>query len=133
MPPASDHPDRTLTIALALAAEVPSVVEPLFREYGEWVARRLEQDEGIVFGEADLARHHGIADLAWLAAGRMDGFWEDDLDVWDTAAGVLLVREAGGFVTDFRGADRSFERREYVAGSAAIHSKLQKLVAGALR
>jgi myo-inositol-1(or 4)-monophosphatase len=72
-------------------------------------------------------------DLAWLAAGRMDGFWEDDLDVWDTAAGVLLVREAGGFVTDFRGADRSFERREYVAGSAAIHSKLQKLVAGALR
>ena len=78
------------------------------------------------FGSAAL-------DLAWLAAGRMDGFWEDDLDVWDTAAGVLLVREAGGFVTDFRGADRSFERREYVAGSAAIHSKLQKLVAGALR
>ena len=74
-----------------------------------------------------------VLDLAWLAAGRMDGFWEDDLDLWDTAAGVLLVREAGGFVTDFRGADRSFERREYVAGSAAIHSKLQKLVAGALR
>jgi myo-inositol-1(or 4)-monophosphatase len=78
------------------------------------------------FGSAAL-------DLAWLAAGRMDGFWEDDLDIWDTAAGVLLVREAGGFVTDFRGADRSFERREYVAGSAAIHSKLQKLVAEALR
>ena len=78
------------------------------------------------FGSASL-------DLAWVAAGRMDGFWEDDLDVWDTAAGVLLVKEAGGFVTDYRGSDRSFERREYVAGSAAIHSKLQKLVAGALR
>jgi myo-inositol-1(or 4)-monophosphatase len=78
------------------------------------------------FGSAAL-------DLAWVAAGRMDGFWEEDLDVWDTGAGVLLVREAGGFVTDYRGADRSFERREYVAGSAAIHSKLQKLVAGALR
>jgi len=78
------------------------------------------------FGSAAL-------DLAWVAAGRMDGFWEDDLDLWDTAAGVLLVKEAGGFVTDYRGADRSFERREYVAGSAAIHSKLQKLVAGALR
>ena len=78
------------------------------------------------FGSAAL-------DLAWIAAGRMDGFWEDDLDLWDTAAGVLLVREAGGFVTDYRGADRSFERREYVAGSATIHSKLQKLVAGALR
>ncbi len=46
----------------------------------------------------------------------MDGFWEDDLDLWDTAAGVLLVREAGGFVTDYRGADRAFERGEYVAG-----------------
>src|SRR5215210_5982600 len=78
------------------------------------------------FGSAAL-------DLAWVAAGRMDGFWEDDLDPWDGAAGVLLVKEAGGFVTDYRGSDRSFERREYVAGSSAIHSKLQKLVAGALR
>jgi myo-inositol-1(or 4)-monophosphatase len=78
------------------------------------------------FGAASL-------DFAWVAAGRMDGFWEDDLDIWDTAAGLLLIREAGGFVTDYRGSDRSFERREYVAGSAAIHSKLQKLVAGTLR
>ena len=78
------------------------------------------------FGSAAL-------DLAWVAAGRMDGFWEDDLDLWDTAAGVLLVKEAGGFVTDYRGSDRAFERREYIAASGAIHSKLQKLVAGALR
>jgi myo-inositol-1(or 4)-monophosphatase len=78
------------------------------------------------FGSAAL-------DLAWVAAGRMDGFFEDDLDLWDTAAGVLLVREAGGFVTDYRGSDRAFERGEYVAGSATIHSRLQKLVAGALR
>ena len=78
------------------------------------------------FGSAAL-------DLAWVAAGRMDGFWEDDLDLWDTAAGVLLVREAGGFVTDYRGADRSFERGEYIAASSVIHSKLQKLIAGALR
>src|SRR5919201_489035 len=62
-----------------------------------------------------------------------ESFWEDELDLWDTAAGVLLVREAGGFVTDYRGADRAFERGEYVAGSSSIHSKLQKLVAGALR
>ena len=68
-----------------------------------------------------------------VAAGRMDGFWEDDLDLWDTAAGVLLVREAGGFVTDYRGSDRSFERGEYIAAAGSIHSKLQKLVAGALR
>ena len=78
------------------------------------------------FGSAAL-------DFAWVAAGRMDGFWEDDLDIWDAAAGILLVKEAGGFVTDYRGGDRSFDRREYIAGSSAIHSKLQKLVAGALR
>ena len=78
------------------------------------------------FGSAAL-------DFAWVAAGRMDGFWEDDLDLWDTAAGVLLVREAGGFVTDYRGSDRAFERNEYVAAASSIHSKLQKLIGGALR
>lgn len=80
-------------------------------------------------------RRYGSAalDLAWVAAGRLDGFWEDDLDLWDTAAGILLVREAGGFVTDYRGGDQAFRRREFIAGSAGIHSKLQKLVAGALR
>ena len=72
-------------------------------------------------------------DLAWVAAGRFDGFWEDDLDPWDSAAGVLLVREAGGFVSDYRGQDRVFERRQYIAASGSIHSKLQKLIAGALR
>ena len=72
-------------------------------------------------------------DFAWVAAGRFDGFWEDDLDPWDAAAGLLLVREAGGFVTDYRGSDRAYERGEYVAAAGSIHSKLQKLVAGALR
>src|ERR1700754_2293419 len=62
------------------------------------------------FGSAAL-------DLAWVAAGRMDGFWEDDLDQWDSGAGVLLVREAGGFVSDYRGSDRIFERREYIAAA----------------
>ena len=78
------------------------------------------------FGSAAL-------DLAWVAAGRMDGFWEDDLDLWDTAAGVLLVREAGGFVTDYRGSERYFERSEYIAANGEIHSRLHKLIAGALR
>ena len=78
------------------------------------------------FGSAAL-------DLAWLAAGRFDGFWEDDLDPWDTAAGMLLVREAGGFVSDFRGQDRMMDRREYLAANGEIHSKLHKLLAGALR
>ena len=68
-----------------------------------------------------------------MAAGRLDGFWEDDLDLWDIAAGILLVREAGGFVTDFRGADRVVRaRRISRRQSARSTRKLHKLVAGAL-
>ena len=78
------------------------------------------------FGSAAL-------DLAWVAAGRLDAFWEDDLDPWDTAAGLLLVKEAGGFVTDFRGQDLMLQRRQYLAANGDLHSKLHKLVAGALR
>lgn len=78
------------------------------------------------FGAASL-------DLAWVAAGRFDGFWESGLNPWDVAAGTLLVREAGGFVTDYRGGDRAIERQEILAGNDAMHSKLHKLVAGALR
>ena len=78
------------------------------------------------FGSAAL-------DLAWVAAGRFDGFWESALQPWDVAAGILLVREAGGFVTDFRGGDRAIERQEVLAGNDAIHSRLHKVIAGSLR
>lgn len=72
-------------------------------------------------------------DLAWVAAGRFDGFWESDLKIWDVAAGMLLVKEAGGFVTDFRGGDRALERGEFLATNDGLHTKLHKLVAQALR
>ncbi|MFM9853236.1 MAG: inositol monophosphatase family protein [Sphingomonadaceae bacterium] len=90
---------------------------------------------GAVAPEVAGIRRFGAAslDLAWVAAGRFDGYWEADLSPWDVAAGMLLVREAGGFVTDFRGGDRAMERSEFLAGNDAIHSKLHKLVAGALR
>jgi len=78
------------------------------------------------FGSAAL-------DLAWVAAGRYEGFWESDLQVWDVAAGMLLVREAGGFITDYRGGDRAMERGELIAANDAIHSRLHRLISGALR
>jgi myo-inositol-1(or 4)-monophosphatase len=68
-----------------------------------------------------------------VAAGRFDGFWEEDLQFWDVAAGILLVREAGGFVTDFRGADAALAKGQVLAANDQLHSKLHKLVAGALR
>ncbi len=90
---------------------------------------------GAVAPEVAGIRRFGAAslDLAWVAAGRYDGYWEADLQPWDVSAGMLLVREAGGFVTDFRGGDRCIERNEYLAANDALHSKLHKLVAQALR
>ncbi len=90
---------------------------------------------GAVAPEVAGIRRFGAAslDLAWVAAGRFDGYWEADLQPWDVAAGMLLVREAGGFVTDFRGGDRAIERSEFLAGNDAVHSRLHKMVAGALR
>jgi myo-inositol-1(or 4)-monophosphatase len=80
-------------------------------------------------------RRFGAAalDLAWVAAGRYEGFWEEGLKPWDSAAGCLLVREAGGFVSDFRGRSQPICDVEVLAGNDALHSRLHKLVAGALK
>ncbi len=78
------------------------------------------------FGAASL-------DLAWLAAGRYDGFWESGLSPWDTAAGGLILREAGGFLTDFRGRSLPIHDKEVLAANDALHSRLHKLLVGALK
>ena len=90
---------------------------------------------GAIAPEVAGIRRFGAAslDLAWVAAGRFDGFWESNLKPWDVAAGMLLVKEAGGFVSDFRGGERAMERAEFLAANDALHSRLHKLVAGALR
>jgi myo-inositol-1(or 4)-monophosphatase len=90
---------------------------------------------GAVAPEVAGIRRFGAAslDLAWVAAGRFEAYWESGLAPWDVAAGILLVREAGGFVTDYRGGDKVIERAEVLAGNDALHSKLHKLLAGALR
>src|SRR6202034_770052 len=61
---------------------------------------------------AGLRRFGAAAlDLAWIAAGRLDAYWERDLSPWDMAAGMILVREAGGFVTDIDGGDEIFAKK----------------------
>jgi myo-inositol-1(or 4)-monophosphatase len=63
-------------------------------------------------------------DLSYVAAGRLDGFWEVNLNPWDMAAGVLLVREAGGKVTDFSGAPSSIYRKQVLASNGIIHDAM---------
>ena len=70
-------------------------------------------------------------DLAYLAAGRVDGYWEMGLKPWDAMAGVLLVREAGGVVTDYRGAAFPERRDEgrYVASNGHLHEEMLRVLA----
>jgi len=63
-------------------------------------------------------------DLAWLAAGRTDGFFEIGLNVWDIAAGCLLIKEAGGLVTDLAGQDHYLDNGHVVAGSPKVFAQL---------
>jgi myo-inositol-1(or 4)-monophosphatase len=73
------------------------------------------------FGAATL-------DLAWVAAGRFDAFWERDLSPWDLAAGMLLVREAGGFVSDLDGGDAVLTKGHVAAGNETMHRELLGLI-----
>jgi len=86
---------------------------------------------GRIAATATGVRRPGSAalDLADVAAGRFDGFWEQRLSAWDIAAGCLLVREAGGFVTDPSGRDLGVEHGPVVAGNPAIHPWLLRILA----
>ena len=82
-----------------------------------------------------MLRCHGIRragsaalDLCWVAAGRLDGYWEWKLGPWDVAAGALIVREAGGRVTDFAGAAHDLFGTETLASNASIHAEMSAVL-----
>jgi len=90
---------------------------------------------GAIGPEVAGIRRYGTAslDMAYVAQGRFDGFWESGLNDWDTAAGCLLIREAGGFVSDYRGRSNPIHSAQVLAANDTLHSKLHKLLAGSLR
>ncbi len=81
-----------------------------------------------VMGEVSGVRRLGspALDLAYVAAGRFDGFWETAIRVWDIAAGIVLIREAGGFATDRDGRQDNLDGASIVAGNELIHKALLK-------
>ena len=84
-----------------------------------------------IAGATSGIRRPGAAaiDLAWVAAGRFDGFWEQHLSAWDMAAGTLLVREAGGIVTNFEGNHDMLRHTSAIAGNPVIHTWLRGICA----
>ena len=67
-------------------------------------------------------------DLCYVAAGRLDGFWETGLSIWDIAAGALIIQESGGIITDINGSSNYLETGDVLCGTPRIHSKLQQLL-----
>ncbi|MEM6805522.1 MAG: inositol monophosphatase family protein, partial [Bacteroidota bacterium] len=74
------------------------------------------------FGSAAL-------DLAYVACGRLDGFFEFQLNAWDIAAGAIMVEEAGGKITDFKGGDGYLDKKGTIASNAYVHEDIQKAIA----
>ncbi len=94
-------------------------------------SRKRHANPNIHFYQEFTLRSHGVRragsaalDLAYVAAGRLDAFWEFNLNPWDTAAGILLVEEAGGLVTEFSGAHFRLDSREVLASNGLIHAEL---------
>ncbi len=110
-----------------LATGIPfAVVSPRNRmAFARTLGTLMPQVAGVRrFGAAAL-------DLAWVAAGRYDGYWEFGVHPWDVCAGMLLVREAGGFVTDPTGGDPR-ETADIVAANPHLHARLTEITAAAL-
>src|SRR5262249_11331829 len=86
----------------------------------------VRREHVAVLDEVAGLRRFGAAalDLAWVAAGRLDAYWERGLSPWDMAAGIALVREAGGFVTDLDGRETMLTSGGIVAGNDDIHRAL---------
>ena len=104
-------------------------------------SHKRHKNPNIHFYHQITLRSHGVRragsaalDLCYVACGRMDGFWEFNLNPWDTAAGVLMVEEAGGRVTDFSGGPFQINSRETLASNGVIHDELmhefQQIFAG---
>lgn len=94
-------------------------------------SRKRNQNPNIHFYQEFTLRSHGVRragsaalDLAYTACGRFDAYWEFNLNPWDTAAGFLLVEEAGGMVTGFDGAYRRLDSKEVLASNQHIHHEL---------
>lgn len=83
-----------------------------------------------LFPDTAGIRRAGAAslDLAYVACGRLDGFWEIGLNPWDMAAGALLIKEAGGIVGDFSGGDRYMETGNVVAGNPKVFAAIVKAI-----
>jgi myo-inositol-1(or 4)-monophosphatase len=108
---------------------VPDLAESLLAT--GFPSRKRHDSPNVHFYQEFTLRSHGVRragsaalDLAYVASGRLDAFWEFNLNPWDTAAGILLVEEAGGSVTSFSGTPYRLDSREILASNGRIQNEL---------
>ena len=111
-------------------ALVATGIPPLFKVGGH---ARFQRELAAVMMRVGNVRRLGAAalDLASVAAGRYDAYWERDLKPWDIAAGIVMIREAGGFVSDLDGGDTMMTTGNIVAGNELMMKRTLELVRGA--
>jgi myo-inositol-1(or 4)-monophosphatase len=113
-------------------SKIPELAESLLST--GFPSRKRHASPNVHFYHEFTLRSHGVRragsaalDLAYVAAGRLEAFWEFNLNPWDTAAGILLVVEAGGVVTDFAGNPFRLDSREILASNGLIQAELVTL------
>jgi len=124
--------DRRLRVAARLRL-AEAVVACALPHHGRGDLAQFRKELSLIQEKVAGLRRFGAAalDLAYVAAGRFDGYWERDLSPWDMAAGLLLVREAGGFVTDLDGNDAMFVTGDIIAGNETMHREVLALLKSA--
>jgi myo-inositol-1(or 4)-monophosphatase len=113
-------------------SKIPDLAEALIST--GFPSRKRHASPNVHFYQEFTLRSHGVRragsaalDLAYVACGRLEAFWEFSLNPWDTAAGILLVEEAGGRVTDFAGNPFKLDSREILASNGLIQAELVAL------
>jgi len=100
-----------------------------YRMHEQWMDTYLNQFRAVMQVAADCRRPGCAAlDLCYLAAGRLDGFWEFGLQPWDIAAGSLILREAGGLISSMTDDGDYMETGNIIAGTPKVHPELEKLL-----
>lgn len=124
------HNGKRLSVADMAGPEQALLFTGFPFRHKQWLAPYMELFRDVFLQSAGVRRAGSAAlDLAYVAAGRGQGFWELGLKPWDVAAGILLVREAGGVVSDFHGGARALWNGDIVAACPGLHGWLQGLCA----
>ena len=121
--------DRRLRVAARSRLEDCVIVTGLPHRGKDNHELYLGQLSRVMKAVAGIRRSGAAAlDLAWTAAGRYDGYWEQSLQAWDLAAGIVILREAGGFVTDIAGGKGMLETGSVIAGNEVVQRALKNLI-----